>query len=134
MELQDIPKKTYLTRKQKKFVKNIVNGESQTEAAVKAGYDAKNRVNARKIGSELMHKPHIREAIIEQLESAGIDEHKLAAKTAELLDADIDGMPQYETQRKTLDMLFKVRGAYAPERKEVSQLSLTEVFLREMDE
>lgn len=76
-----------LTDKQKRFVKNRVEGKNQTEAYVQA-YGAKNRKYAKEQGSLTAKKPHIQHAIDEALKKKGLTPEYAVEKLKEVIDQD----------------------------------------------
>lgn len=59
-----------LTIKQRKFIDEVVISWNATDAAIKAGYKAKNRNTAHAIGAENIQKPTIKAEIEDRLEVA----------------------------------------------------------------
>ena len=59
-----------LTIKQRKFVDEVVKSGNATDAAMKAGYKAKNRNTAHAIGAENLQKPTIKAEVEDRLEVA----------------------------------------------------------------
>jgi hypothetical protein len=114
-----------LTPRHRRFIKNQMLGMSQQAAAAKAGY-------APAYASQLMRQPLIRSELASQMEQAGITETLLAKKLREGLNAKTppkkEGGSQYEDQfvrKQFLDVIFKLRGDYAPERKETTEKHIT---------
>ena len=113
-------KTTGLTKKQKVFADGVLAGKSQTQAAVDAGFRQPTNY-----GSALMSRDHIREYLFHKFEEVGIDNDLVAMKMKDGMDAmsppKKDGGKQYEdwfTRRLYLDMYFRLRGLYAPEKTE----------------
>jgi hypothetical protein len=104
--------------KQRKFVSELIRGSSQSAAAVSAGYSASS-------SSDLMKNPAVQGLLNEAMKQAGIDDLLIARKLREGLDAKApprkDGGRQYPDQfvrKQFLDVIFKLRGDYAPEKSE----------------
>lgn len=100
-----------LTRKQKIFVKGVVEGKTQTAAALEA-YDTDYNT-ARSIGTENLTKPAIVKAIHEAL-----PDDLLATKHLALLNKlDERGEIDVQAVKSGLDMAYKIKGSYAPEKR-----------------
>lgn len=104
--------------KQRKFVSELIRGASQSSAAVSAGYGPK-------YGDTLMKNPVVQGLLHTAMQQAGIDDLLIARKLREGLDAKApprkDGGRQYPDQfvrKQFLDVIFKLRGDYAPEKSE----------------
>ena len=115
-----------LTRKQKKFVKELVeNGGNATQAALKA-YDTDDYNTAGVIASENLNKPKIEKALEEalpddllaQIHREGLFATKTvfknnnATKQIEAVAEEADFM----ARAKYLDMAYKVKDKYAAEK------------------
>lgn len=92
------------------FVRELVNGESGTQAALKA-YDTTDPIVAKSIASENLSKPTIREALNEALSSNGI--------TPDLITAEIKALATRPVEKVSGDVklkanieLLKLMGAY----------------------
>jgi len=127
-----------LNRREKKFVKNYIKNPKVCEAASKAGYPHPN------YGSVLLAKPKIQQAILMELERQGITDEEVVRKLKEGLDATLperrspkgivvqDEHPDYYVRSLYLDKIFKIRGDYAPEKKEEVSKSLQIVIDADM--
>lgn len=91
--------KRRLTKKQTKFLKGKVSGESSRKAALDAGYAPS---VADKANSIIGGSPTVREAFEELLKAAGVTENKLAMRIAEGLDATIVGRETAHAKREVL--------------------------------
>lgn len=108
--------------KHKKFVKGLLEGKNQTEAALSAGYSPG---SAESMGHRLMKRDNIRADLLTALEKVGITDMKAAIKMQEGLEAmtpaRTKGGDRYEdffVRKQYLDMYFRLVGAYAPEKVE----------------
>jgi phage terminase small subunit len=101
-----------LTRKQKGFVKDYIETDNATEAIVKNYPNVKDRIVAKSMGSENLAKPYIQKAIAEMLPDDLLGEKHLAL----LNKADKEGNIDVQAVSKGLDMAYKVKGSYAPEK------------------
>lgn len=117
-----------LTPKHRKFVKNRVAGMTIANAASMAGF-------APMYGKNLVKQDLIKNALSSAMVKVGITEDLLARKLHDGLDAMAppkrDGGKQYEDQfvrKQFLDVIFKLRGDYAPERKETTEKHITIVM------
>lgn len=117
---------TKLTRKEKGFVKDIVNGEPGVKAILN-NYDVKNYNTAGVMAHESLKKPKIQKAIADMLPDDLLREKHLALLNKEevitknnVTTGEIDVVPtgQIDVQAvsKGLDMAYKLKGAYAPEK------------------
>ena len=106
------------TVKQRKFVAELLKGKSNGAAALAAGY-------SEDYGSDLVKSPTIQGLLATAMAKAGIDDNLIARKLREGLDAKTpprkEGGQQYPDQfvrKQFLDVIFKLRGDYAPEKAE----------------
>ena len=118
--LQSKPKKKRrLTKKQRGFVKDYIETENGTEAAMR-NYNLKSRIVARSVGSETLALPYVRDAIQEALPDellAKVHMEGLEATRLGRLDAEEWGeIPDHATRHKFLDSAYKIKGKYAPEK------------------
>lgn len=97
-----------LTKKQQGFVKDYLETGNATEA-VRRNYNVSDDLTARVIGSENLTKPNIQEVIKSLAER--IDDDTLILKHRQFLNSDKE-----EIGIKALDMGYKLKGAYAPEK------------------
>lgn len=84
------PRKTAFQRidsRKQRFVLEVLNGRSQTEAAALAGYSTKSPAALRVQGSNLMSNPKVQNALQEKLDTLypNLNE-KVAAKLAEIME------------------------------------------------
>ena len=103
----------------------MLQGLNAGDSAIKAGFAN------RAYGYKLKNQEDIKQALTEMMERSGINEELIAKKLKEGLDAMTvprrDGGRQYEDhfiRKQFLDMVFKVRGDYAPERMESIQKTI----------
>jgi hypothetical protein len=105
-----------LTVKQRRFVKHYVESGNGTEAAVLA-YDVADRNTARSIGTENLRKPAIQDAVADLLDAGGLSDEKLLTIHVYYLGLYASENPRLKLLGlKALDMAYKLKGAYAPER------------------
>ena len=110
-------------RKQKKFIKKVVETGNYRKSADLAGYDAG-------YGSYLMRQPKIRTELQLALEKAGLTDDTLAEGLKEGQEATYvrkDGgtaYPDYHARHKYYDTQIKIEGGYAPEKHEITQKKL----------
>ncbi len=120
-----------LTIKERKFIKAMMGHGNVTQAALDAGYRAKDRDVASSIGSRLLRK--LRPHTIEIFEIRGIDDIRLSKVMDEGLEAtkiemvkDSGGQQKFGmvtdhyVRHKYLETALKVKGGFAPEKKEVT--------------
>ena len=115
------------TQREKKFVKAIVETSEVGKSAVRAGYSDVT------YGSKLLKSPRVLNAIAEAMEKAGIHDEFLAVKLKEGLGATYpqkfssrgkmvqDVSPDFFTRSIYLDKALKIKGAYAPEKREITE-------------
>lgn len=128
--LQKKSKLRRLSIKEKKFVKDVLITGNATEAAAR-NYNVKNRHVAQSIGSENLSKPVIANAIQEAL-----SDKLLATRHEELLNkrewrietkkvngklkvVRVDDGPDSFAVKAGLDMAYKIKGTYAPEKQAI---------------
>jgi phage terminase small subunit len=106
------------TVKHRQFVANVLRGKTAPDAAVGAGFSAD-------YGKALMKSPMVKGLLDEAMKKAGIDDYLIARKLREGLDAKApprkEGGAAYPDQfvrKQFLDVIFKLRGDYAPEKSE----------------
>jgi hypothetical protein len=105
-----------LTIKQRRFVKHYLETGNGTEAAMSA-YDVTDRNTARSIGTENLRKPAVQDAVAELLDAGGLSDEKLLAIHAHYLGLCASADPRMKAiGLKALDMAYRLKGAYAPER------------------
>lgn len=119
-----------LTLKQKGFVQDVLITGNGTEAAMR-NYGLKNRIVAKSVASENLAKPYIASAIAEALE-----DDLLAKRHKELLNkreyrieyvkkgkktvaVRVDDGPDSFAVKAGLDMAYKIKGTYAPEKQAI---------------
>jgi len=124
-----------LTKKQKGFVRDYVK-TGIGEVAAKKNYDAKNGDTARSIASENLTKPYIIEAVkeLEKKMSDRIPDDLLEQRHLELLNKrekkitedgeEIDVGPDVQAVTKSLDMAYKLKGSYAAEKHQSTNLNV----------
>ncbi len=123
-----------LTKKQKGFVKDYIETDNATEAAER-NYDVKNRNVANNIGAENLAKPSIIKAIqsiadkipdelLEKVHLEGLAaghtvyKNNNATKKVEEVGYEAD----YAVRHKYLDSAYKLKGTYAPEKKDITTM------------
>lgn len=111
-----------LTRKQKIFVKEYVKTGNGTVSALKA-YDTDSERVAQTIASENLSKPIIVKALAERLPDDLLEEKHLAL----LNKIDAQGEIDVQAVSKGLDMAYKVKGSYAPDKNINMNLNVTSV-------
>jgi hypothetical protein len=105
-----------LSVKQRRFVAAYVSSGNGTQAAL-AAYDTDDPRTAHAIASENLRKPAIQDAVGELLEAEGLSDEKLLAIHAHYLGLCASENPRLKAiGLKALDMAYRLKGAYAPER------------------
>ncbi len=109
-----------LSKKEKGFVKDYIKTGNGTESALK-NYDTEDENTAGVIASENLRKPKIQKAIADRLPDDLLEEKHLALlnktekkydEEGEIVSEEIDA----QAVAKGLDMAYKVKGSYAPDR------------------
>ena len=95
-----------LTQKQKKFVLEMADGKTQTQAAI-ASFEVNSLDSAKSLGSELMAKNDIKMAVSELMQEEGLTKRVRVKKLKEHINAKDPG-----TSLKALDQSWKLDGAY----------------------
>lgn len=125
----DISKPT--NRKQKKFIRKVVETGDVPRAASLSGYESG-------YGSFLMKQPRIMSELQEALDKEGLGNSKIAEMLKEGLEAYYvkkDGgveYPDFHARDKTIDKLIKIGGGYAPEKHEIRHEKLTLIVTPEV--
>jgi hypothetical protein len=105
-----------LTVKQRRFVRAYVETGNGTEAAL-AAYDTTDPSTAHAIATENLGKPTVQAAVGELLDKGGLSDGKLAEIHARYLALhDSDDPQEKALALRALDMAYRLKGAYAPER------------------
>jgi len=107
-----------LTRKEKGFIKDYIETGNGTQSALK-NYDIRGK-NPEKIASviavENLAKPRIYNAIAEAIPDTLLAEKHLAL----LNKLDEQGNIDVQAVKAGLDMGYKIKGSYAPEKKDIT--------------
>lgn len=114
------------TVRQRKFVNGVIAGKTYSTAAIDAGFKQS------EYGSVLMKNEVVQKLLVQKMEQAGITDELLARKIMDGLEAKTlprgkDGA-RYDDQpvrKQFLDIVFKIRGDYAPEKIESTEKKLT---------
>ena len=107
-------KKVRLTKKERGFVRDYLATGNGTKAALQ-NYDTTSQNVASNIASVNLTKPRILNAIAEAL-----PDDLLAERHLELLNKrDVMGEVEVVAVSKGLDMAYKIKGTYAPEKQAV---------------
>jgi phage terminase small subunit len=121
-----------LRPKQKRFVKEYIkNGGNATQAVLDAKYKPNNKNTAGSIGSENLKKPKIQKAlksIADSIPDKLLIEKHLALLNAEKItrtlkrgeEIDVEEYIDNQSIGKGLDMAYKIKGTYAPEKKDIT--------------
>jgi hypothetical protein len=114
-------KATKLTKKKQRFADKVLQGQSQAQAA-KEVFDTKYPAQ---MGWNMMQRDDVRNYMLQKFEEVGITSDEVALRMKEGFDAMTppkkEGGTRYEdffTRRLYLDMYFRLRGLYAPEKTE----------------
>ena len=102
----------------REYIKNNFNG---TKTALKFGKKGMKPRTAEAIASENLSKPIYKRAILKELEETKMD----SKERARLMKRNAKQKKSYSASNQSLDMLNKISGDYAPERRENITLNLT---------
>lgn len=105
-----------LSTKERRFVKEKMKGKTGVASALIA-YDTTDYDTAAAIASENLSKPKIQEA----LDEAGFNEIRAKNVVAEIMN---DQEEESHNRIKAAQEVFKVKGTYAPEKREALNLNL----------
>lgn len=101
---------TALNEQQAKFVKGIVQGKSQKEAYMDA-YGSNMSVDSAYNGaSRLMRLDKVQNAIIETMESVGINNLKLVRAINRIIDEGAEAAPKASDVLKAVEMSLNIKG------------------------
>jgi len=111
---------TRLTHKEKGFVQDIIKGETGVQAVLN-NYDTESYTTAGSIATENLKKPKIQQAIEEALPDELLNEvHREGLyATREYYNKDgemVGDVADFNARAKYLDMAYKRKGSYAPEK------------------
>jgi phage terminase small subunit len=111
-----------LTKKEKGFVHDYLKTGNGTKAALK-NYNTTDENTAAAIASENLRKPKIENYIASLLPDDLLAEKHLALLNKEDENGNIDVM----AVKAGLDMGYKIKGSYAPEKKSLKVEDITEI-------
>lgn len=108
-----------LTIKERKFVKNLVSGDSKKDAVLKV-YDTKKDKFASKMANQILQRPVVQEYIKEILDRKGLSLEDLSDKLHQSIKTNMEGgKPSQAVAADLLKFSFKVQDA-VPSTKSVS--------------
>lgn len=127
-----------MTPKQRKLARGVVKGKSKAQAYRDAGYSSR---FPSQDATKVLQKPEVQKFMVKEeqrleraMQAGGITNERIIGKYDELIDAEKDGQPDNQSQLKALDQVHKIRGDYAPEKKEIKQLTLIHQLAEEIEE
>lgn len=111
-----------LTKKEQGFIKDIVKGESGTQA-VKNNYNPKDSNSAAVMAHNIIQRPEVNAKLRSIADS--IPDELLVRKHLELLNSTLGENDKIDVQgvKAGLDMAYKIKSTYAPE-KTVSEVTI----------
>lgn len=123
--------KDYITPKQQLFIQNyLANGGNGTQAAIAAGYSQR---SAHVLASDLLKQDKIKK----RLEVKTSESHERLALDADWVTSRLMVMAEEAdsdaTKVRSLEVLGKVLGMYAPEKKQIDANVNTGDFLASLD-
>ncbi len=131
-----------MTSRQELFANGILQGKTQKQAAIDAGYTA---VNAHIAGSKLMHDQNFREKLKNLMLERGLTADYAVGKLKGLIEAETVilmgkekdtplNIPDGATRAKGMDMYLKVMGGYPDPRVDINANVVATVIVRSTDE
>ena len=114
-----------LTRKKKGFIKDYIE-TGIGSLAVKRNYDVKDDRSARAFASELLTDPRVKAAIADALPDELLTEKHLA-----LLNKMTGNEIDVQAVSKGLDLAYKLKGSYAPEKSATLNVNIDSHFTSE---
>lgn len=131
-------KQRRVTAKQRKLIKGIVRGKTQTQAALEAGYGA-TPASACSTASEVLRRPNVQRALEAALDKAGATLDKSAEVVAAAMDAtkkdgDNDA-PDHAIRLKAAELSGRWRGIHNQEEPGLhgDRISLAVLILNERE-
>lgn len=112
---------TYLSLRQKKFIKEIPNSKSAAEAARRSGYSVN---NARVSASRLLSNANIQREIVNILDKAGLDDSKLAERLSKAIDTGLGRKSTNSDALRGLEMAFKLRDRFPVDKRIEARIDL----------
>ena len=118
-----------LTEKEKGFIKDMVRGNTQTQA-VKNNYDVANDGTARVLGSRLMKKEKIYKKLMNvgdgltNEELLAVHKEGLKATRAMTVDKQLVEVPDYGVRYQYLDGAYKLKSLYKAENGSVTNIGM----------
>jgi len=136
-----------ISKKEKGFAKDYVKTGNATEAIVR-NYDVKDRNVARTMGAENLAKPRIQaivKSIADQIPDSLLVEKHLALlnkeeviiknnMTSGIIDTIETGQIDSQSVAKGLEMAYKLKGSFAPEKKELTGANGQPLFMPSNEE
>jgi len=127
--ISDKDGKTYtMTLKEQLFCDYYLEFKGDgVDAVYEAGYEVKNAKVAAAISYENLRKPNLIAYIDSKLEECGFNDESVKKQHLFLLNQHAD----FKTKAKAIDMFYRLKGDYAPEKKEISgTLNLSDLFTK----
>ena len=112
-------KKIELKAKQfaSRYIANKMNG---TKTALEL-YNTKDKTVANAISTENLQKPLFKKAIEDEMEKKGLNDEKVS----KILDRNLSQGKHLPSSNSAIDMYFKLKGSYAPEKKASVNINIT---------
>lgn len=119
-----IKNKRKLSEREKKFIRILPYCNSIRDAMIKSGYSV-NYANA--YCGRMLERDTIRQALLQELESQGLNPLYIVKITKQAIDDCITekSSRKLAVLQRFLDMVLKITGAYAPEKKEIEKKEIT---------
>ena len=123
-----IRKGASLTFREQGFVQDVLTGKKIREA-VKKNYNTSTDNSADVIGQSILGRPRVQQALMDLMDKTGVSDRRLVERLKHMIfdakkeiitkDGDLVEVNDNSASLKGLDMAFKIKGAYAPERHEM---------------
>lgn len=114
-----------LTPRQELFCRKYIQYSNATKAYLET-YETKEYSDV--LAYKLMSRPHIQIRIQQLMQAEGFNDLAVANRHRQVI---LHG--QDKDSLKAIDMYYKIRGAYAPEKKEVTVTKITKERQKELD-
>jgi len=133
-----LPRKRKLTAKQARYVGHLLDGETPTDAVIKAGYNASTRDSASHMASELLTKPVVRSTLADSIKKGQYDQ-RFTSKWDEILERHLESKPQdfaatANVQLKAMEQIARIGGLIAPKQVETRTLNLSAILPERKEE
>jgi len=115
-----------LSNQQRALIKGISEGLPVSTAARQAGYTEHQATHS---VYKMVARPSFQSKIAALMDDQGLDDNKLLGGLKDALEAvRPDGKPDHQVRLKALELSFKIKGSFAPERKLTGNVDLAAIL------